>query len=187
MSTTQALLFRLQQLDLELDRLNAEQQAVTNSLQGNATVRKMRADYANAQQQKQSGLQAQKEAEWTLEDLERRIQEQELRLYNGSVTNARELQALQQEVQRLHAQRSRQEDVLLQVIDAAEALEEHVRQTLALLKQKEDAWQQESTSLQARRERLEEQKQDLQRKRSEIARDLSDDILVRYDGMRRSK
>lgn len=187
MSTAQALLFRLQQIDLELDRLTAEQQAVTNSLQGNTQVRKMRADYANAQQQKQSGLQAQKEAEWTLEDLERRIQEQEQRLYNGSVTNARELQALQQEIQRLHAQRSRQEDVLLQLIDAAEALEEHVRQKLALLKQKEDAWQQESTSLQSRREQLEKQKQDLQRKRSELTSDLSDDMLIRYDGMRRSK
>src|SRR5581483_8506815 len=71
MSTTQiaAILFQLQQLDLELDRLSAEQQAIHHSLQGNHTLKKLRSEYQAAQQQVQVSLQAQKEAEWALEDI----------------------------------------------------------------------------------------------------------------------
>ena len=68
MSTTPiaAALFQLQQLDLELERLNAEQQAIANSLKGNARLQKLRTEHQVAQQQLQSGLQSQDEAEWTL-------------------------------------------------------------------------------------------------------------------------
>ena len=62
MSTTQmaATLFQLQQLDLELDRLTNEHQAITTSLQGNAKLRKLRSDYEVAQEEWQSSLQTQK-------------------------------------------------------------------------------------------------------------------------------
>ena len=44
MSTTQiaAALFQLQQLDLELERVIAEQQAIVKSLQGSVTLQKLR-------------------------------------------------------------------------------------------------------------------------------------------------
>ena len=79
MSTTQtvAALYRLQQLDLELERLVAEQQAVMKSLQGNAKLQELRVEHDRAQQQLRSSLQAQKEAEWVLEDLNRRLAAQE--------------------------------------------------------------------------------------------------------------
>ncbi len=189
MSTTRvtALLFQLQQLDLELDRLTAEQQTISTSLQGSTKLRKLRTEYENAQQQLQSGQQAQKEAEWTFEDLDHRIKEQELRLYNGTVTNAKELQTLQQEVQRLRAQQSRQEDTLLQVIDATEALEEAVKQKLTLLKQAEDSWQQEADGLLKRREHIEEKKQEQQAKRGSLTNELDEELLARYNTMRRTK
>jgi Skp family chaperone for outer membrane proteins len=74
MSTTPvvATLFQLQQLDLELERLIAEQQALMQALQADATVKKARMENLVAQQQLQAGLQAQQEAEWALEDLNRR-------------------------------------------------------------------------------------------------------------------
>src|SRR5579859_7849295 len=116
MNTTQvaAELFQLQQLDLELDRSTAEHQAVVASLQGHAKLQQLRAEHAVAQQQMQVGLQAQTDAEWTLEDVNRRLKVQEQRLYGGTVSNAKELQSLQQEVQRLRAQQSRQEELTLE-------------------------------------------------------------------------
>jgi hypothetical protein len=61
-STTQmaATLFQLQQVDLELDRLVSEHQAITTSLQGDAKLRKLRSDYEIAQEEWQSSLQTQK-------------------------------------------------------------------------------------------------------------------------------
>ncbi len=98
-----AQLFQLQQLDLELDRVSAELQAVATALQGNAELQKQRTEYKIAQQQLQTGLQTQKEAEWALEDVNNRLKAQEQRLFNGSVNNPKELQSLQNEVQRLRA------------------------------------------------------------------------------------
>src|SRR5947209_18110855 len=119
MSTTQiaAALFQLQQLDLELERVTAEQQAVVKSLQGSSKLQQLRAEHAIAQQQLRSGLQAQKEAEWALEELVRRLNTQEQRLYSGVVSNPKELNALQQELQNLRAQQRRQEDTALEMID----------------------------------------------------------------------
>ena len=126
MSTTQvtALLFQLQQLDLEQERVTAEHQTIVNSLQGNTQLQKLRAEDAAAQQQLLSGLQAQKEAEWALEDVNRRLQALEDRLYRGTVSNPKELGSLRQEVQHLQAQQTRKEEQALEAMDAAESLQE---------------------------------------------------------------
>ncbi len=189
MSTTQiaAILFQLQQLDLELDRLHAEQQAIRTSLQGNRTLQKLRSEYQAAQQQVQAGLQAQKEAEWSLEDINSRLKAQEQRLYNGTVVNAKELQSLQQEVQRLRAQQGRQEDRVLEVIDHAESLQEIAESKQAVLKEAEEAWKQESSSLIARSDQLEAHLHELEQKRAQVTRTLEADLVERYDKMRRSK
>lgn len=189
MSTTQiaAILFQLQQLDLELDRLHAEQQAIRNSLQGNRTLQKLRSEYQAAEQQVQAGLQVQKEAEWALEDINSRLKAQEQRLYNGTVVNAKELQSLQQEVQRLRAQQGRQEDRVLEVIDHAESLQEIAQSKQAALKEVEETWKQESSSLIARSDQLEAHLHELEQKRAQVTQTIETDLVERYDKMRRSK
>src|SRR5258707_6551177 len=96
MSTTQipAALFQLQQLDLELERVIAEQQAIVTSLQRNVKLQRLRTEQKLVQQQLQAGLQAQKEAERTLEDFRPRLSAQEQRLYSGIVPNPTEFNAI---------------------------------------------------------------------------------------------
>ena len=189
MSTTQiaAALFQLQQLDLELERLLSEQQSVETSLKGNSGLQKIRAENNIAQQQLRSGLQAQKEAEWALEELSQRLTTQEKRLYSGTVNNPKELYALQQEVQRLRAQQSRQEDMALEVMEAADALQEIARRKAEALEQAEAIWSRESETLEARRDQLEIRKQELQAKRAQMANSIDAEIISRYDAMRRTK
>ena len=189
MGTTQiaAVLYQLQQVDLELDRLKAEQLSITNALQGSATLRRLWADYHGVQQQLQASLQTQKEAEWTHEDLTRRLNEQEQRLYNGSQRGAKELQALQQEVQRLRAQQNRQEEQLLEAIDGAETLAEVVQQKATQVKEAEDAWQKEKEKLVSDREQVEGRAQKAQEQRARLVAGLPEELVKRYDGMRKSK
>lgn len=189
MNTTQvtATLFQLQQLDLEIDRFIAERQAVAASLQGSPTLRRLRAEYATARQQQAVEEQAQKEAEWTLEDLNQRLTAQEQRLYSGAVTNAKEMQALQQETQTLRAQLSRQEERVLEVIDAAEAQTEHTLRKAATLQTAEEDWKREHSELQERQKKLEVQWQDLQKRRQQIIETLDENLVKRYETMRRTK
>lgn len=189
MSTRQlaAQLFQLQQLDLELDRLSAELQSVVSTLQGDASLQRQRAEYETAQQQLQAGLQAQKEAEWALEDVNNRLKLQEERLFSGSVNNPKELQSLQNEVQRLRAQQSHQEETTLEVIDATESLQEVAQRKFAALQRAEEAWEQEAVTLAARRDQLEARQRELQGKRAEISSAVEQGSLIRYDAMRQTK
>jgi predicted nucleic acid-binding Zn-ribbon protein len=189
MGTTQitATLFQLQQLDIELDRLVFEQQAVATSLQGNARLRRIRKELEYLQQQLQAGQQSQEESEWTLEDLACRLQQKEERLYNGTVTNPKELQSLQHEVQQLRAQYNRQEERVLEALDTTEALKEALQQKQNDLKKAEDLWQSEYNSLMMRQAQLDARKQDFVQKRQQLVAHLTEDLLTRYDAMRRSK
>ena len=189
MSTTQiaGALYQLQQLDLELERFIGEQQAIASVLQGDSKLQKLRKEYDIAQQQLRQGLQAQKEAEWTNEDLNRRLSVQEQRLYSGTVTNPKELQSLQQEVQRLRAQQSRQEEVTLEVMDAAESLQEVARHEAEALQQAEEAWAQESATMVTRRDKLEVRRQEIEAKRKLLAASVDAALLSRYEALRRTK
>jgi uncharacterized protein len=189
MSTTQvaAALFQLQQLDLEQERVTAEYQAVVNSLQGNTQLQKLRAEHAAAQQQLLSGLQVQKEAEWTLEDVNRRLQALEDRLYRGTVSNPKELDSLRQEVQHLQAQQTRKEEQILEAMDAVESLQEIAQRKSEALKQAEQAWQQENAALVIRRDQLQARQQELQQKRSQLAANIDGQFLSRYETLRRTK
>jgi uncharacterized protein len=189
MNTTQlaAQLFQLQQVDLEMDRLTAELQSVMLTLQGNADLKRLRAEYKAAQQHLQGGLQAQKEAEWALEDINHRLKVQEERLFSGGVNNPKELQSLQHEVQRLRGQQSHQEEVTLEVLDVADTLQEMAQRKYVALKQAEEAWEKEAASLVVRRDQLEVKQQGLQKKRKELTSGFEQEILLRYETLRRTK
>ena len=189
MSTTQiaAALFQLQQLDLELERVTAEQQAIVHSLSGDSTLQKLRAEHNTVQQQLRSGQQAQKDAEWALEDINRRLAMQEQRLYSGTVTNPKELSALQQEVQRLRAQQNRQEEITLEMMESTESLQEMAQRKAKLLQQAEEDWSKGNTALVTRRDQLETRRQELQTKRTQFTVSIDAELLKRYDAMRRSK
>jgi len=189
MSTTQivATLFQLQQLDLELERLTSEQQTLTTSLQGDSALQKLRKEHTIAQQQLRSGLQAQQEAEWALEDLNRRITTQEQRLYSGTGTNSKEIYALQQEVEHLRAQQSHQEEMVLEIMDAADALQEMVQRKEEALRQAEEDWTRESAAQLTRRDQLEARGQEVQARRTKLAETVDASLLKRYDALRRVK
>lgn len=189
LSTTQlaACLFQLQQLDLELDRLRSELQSVSAALQGSTRLRKLRLEYHSAQQQAQTGLQQQKDAEWHLEDIHRRLQTQEQRLYNGTIIHSKELQSLQQEVQRLRAQQNRQEEVVLEIIDTVESLQQEAERKRIALQQAEDNWQQEAAALIAQRDQLEACQRDIARERDQLAASIENGFVTRYMTLRRAK
>jgi uncharacterized protein len=189
MSTTKkaATLYQLQQLDLEMERLIAEQQALESSLQGDSALRRLRAEHTIAQQQLHLGLQAQKEAEWALEDLDRRLRMQEQRLYSGIVTNSKELYALQQEVQHLRGQQSRQEEMALEVILATESLQEIANSKAEALRQAEEKWAETNAAGMIHRDQLDVKRQELQAKREQFVSDIDANLLKLYDALKRTK
>ena len=189
MSTTQlaATLYQLQQIDLELERLLSEQQTLKRTLQGDTTLAKARAEQRVAQQQLQAGLQAQKEAEWALEELDQRLKLLEQRLYSGSITNPKELYAVQQETAHLRAQQSRQEEMTLEVMDATDTLRELAQKKSEALQRAEAAWAQFNASSVQRGEQIESKLQETQARRDQFTAAMDADLLKRYETLKRSK
>jgi len=189
MSTTKmaATLYQLQQLDLELERLIAEQQALESSLQGDSVLKRLQAEHTIAQQQLQLGLQAQKEAEWALEELDRRMRMQEQRLYSGVVTNPKELYALQQEVQHLRAQQNRQEEMALEVILTTESLQEVANSKAEALRLAQEKWLETNATGMIRRDQLDVKRQELLANREQFVSNIDADLLKRYEALKRTK
>ena len=189
MSTTKiaASLYQLQQLDLELERVNAEQQALESTLQGDSALKKLRAEHAIAQQQLQLGLQAQKEAEWAVEELDHRLRTQEQRLYSGVVTNPKELSALQQEVQHLRAQKNRQEEMALEVILTTESLQEAANSKADALQQAQEKWLETNAAGMIRRDQLNVKRQELMANREQFVSTIDAQLLNRYEALKRTK
>ena len=182
-----AALFQLQQLDLEMDRLTAEHQALTMSLQNTSSVKKARAEQKQMQQQLSASLQAQKDAEWTLEDVEQRLKHHEQRLYSGGVTNPKELAALQQEVQHLRAQKGRQEEVVLEKMDEVERVRERAEKSARAVTEAEQSWEKANATGIARRDQLDAKLQELREKRATQTGTLDSELVKRYEGMRKAK
>jgi uncharacterized protein len=189
MSTTQlaATLYQLQQIDLELERLVSEQQTLKQTLQRDSTLAKARADHHFAQQQLKAGLQAQKEAEWALEELDQRLKLLEQRLYSVSINNPKELNAVQQENQHLRPQQSRQEEKTLEVMDATDTMLEVAAQKSEALRRAEEAWAQLNASSVQREEQIERKLQEVQARRDQFAASIDTDLLKRYETLKRSK
>ncbi|GER82829.1 MAG: hypothetical protein IMW90_18575 [Thermogemmatispora sp.] len=189
MSTTHvaAPLFQLQQLDLELERLAAERQGIIQALRDNRALAKLRQELVSARQQLQAGQQTQQEAEWTLEEISRRLQTLEQRLYSGIVTSPKELTSLQQEVQHLRAQQSRQEEQTLEVMDLIETLQRQVAQREEELRRAEEDWEQQSAAQRARLDQLEQRRHALEEQRAALASSLAADLLNRYETLRRTR
>lgn len=189
MGTTQiaAALFQLQQLDLEADRLLAEQQALASSLQNTPLLNKLLAEQKIIKQQLMNGVQSQKDAEWALEDLVQRIKHHEQRLYSGNVTNPKELSTIQQEVQHLRTQQARQEETVLEMMEAAESLQEVMTRKADEISAARQIWEAANVAGTTRVAHIEAQLQELHAKREEQATKLDTAVLTRYAGMRKTK
>src|SRR5690348_7983959 len=91
-------LYQLQQLDLELERVNAEAQAINTALRDDSALRQAKEELEAAQATLRQHQHALQQAEQELASLAARIKGHQDRLYSGSIANPRELGALQQEI-----------------------------------------------------------------------------------------
>ncbi len=119
-------LLRLQDLDLQLARLTAR----LEQIEGGADVRTTRERRSVAEtalgELKLSiddVAREQRKLEGDVESIDHKRRDEEHRLYDGTVANPKELQAIRAEVESLAARKGRMEDALLEVMERLEELE----------------------------------------------------------------
>lgn len=126
-----------------------------------------------------------RQAENNIEDIERRIAEIDTRLYDGSVTNPRELEAYQEERDNLAANRGEEEDKLLELMiesDDTQALLDKARE---LFERVEDERAREVASLRSRHAAVSSELPDFIERRGELVSEHAPMTLAIYEQVRR--
>lgn len=128
-------LFRLEQLDAELEQRQATLLEVRLQQQRNAELDAAEARVASLRAREAAAGAEQRKLEGLLADLQAKIKRDHARLYGGAIIDPREIGSLQRELEHYGAQRSEVEDRLLDAMQLLETLQEQVqtvgRQTTA--------------------------------------------------------
>ena len=180
-------LFRLQQVDSQLDEVQARLEEIEKVLGDDQVLQEARqaADQAEATE-----LSAQKElkrAEEEVQAQQLRIEHNQTSLYSGRISNPKELQDLQLEAEALNRHRLALEDIQLEkmmVFEEAHAKLVSAQETLEATRAQRAV---EHRTLGSEQNKLNEEKQRLESERFTAVSGISKEDLKVYQGLRKSK
>jgi predicted nucleic acid-binding Zn-ribbon protein len=148
-------LYKLQQLDLELQKKQQELTEVQNQLSDNKALIAAESRLASQTEQLEDGRKKQKNSEWELEDVQEKIRQIDSKLYSGKTRDPKELVNLEKEVKGLKSQTVAKEDALLRLMTLVEEAEAGVRTTAGELERLKKEWEQRQESLTPRKGEIE--------------------------------
>ena len=179
-------LYRLQELDLAIDRASARLAEIDRLLGGSAAVRAARAADQKARAALQLGQAGVKEAEHSVAGQRAKLETAERALYGGSVHNPKELQDLQADVESLKRHLAVLEDRALETMMALEELEGAGSRAAEALASAETAQRTEHASLAVERQQLLARTSTLQAEREAALAGVAERDLALYSRLRES-
>jgi predicted nucleic acid-binding Zn-ribbon protein len=183
-------LLTLQELDLTIDRAVAREAALRAGEELRA--RQAEADAAEGElgelglKLDELGRDASR-FEHEIDSLSQKAADEERRLYDGSIANAKELESLQHDIENLKRRRSDREDELLALMEIREGVEAEA----AIARERSDALRAQVDRVAADGEaelrRLEGELASLRAERETLAPSFDPDLLELYEDLRRQK
>jgi hypothetical protein len=184
MALQHAELAALQELDTRVDRLKRERARLDDG----SSLRRQRD--LRAQQQQQADAQLHQltvqlhDAELELKSVEAKKKDFERRLYEGKVTNPKELQAMEKEIEMLGRQRGRLDETILTLMEECESARATLDAAQKALQAADAAWKSADATFRAEAARLEAALRDLAARRQQAAAAVEPATLRRYDDIR---
>lgn len=179
-----AELAALQTLDTEIDRLQRERARLVDASALQREMEAARARHA-AQAKRLHDLQVRlQDAELELKSVEGKKRDFERRLYEGKVTNPKELTAMEREIEMLGRQRGRLDETILTVMEEIETAREELAKGGKAQEAAEAAWKSADATFRAEVSRIETAYKDLAPRRGQAAAAVEPATLRRYDEMR---
>ena len=130
---------------------------------------------------------ARRPVELRIRDIEDRLKTVDARLYGGSITNQRELEAQQEQQNYLREQHTAEEDQLLEMMVASEETQNELEAAASLATEMETRRKQAQPELTASEEALSIELRELEAERKEVAALISPADLALYDSLRKSR
>ena len=177
-------LYKLQQLDLELQKKQQELSEVENQLGDNKALVSAESRLASQKEQLEDARKKQKSSEWELEDLQEKIRQIDSKLYSGKTKDPKELVNLGKEVKGLKSQTTIKEDTLLGLMSLTEETEARVKTTAGELERLKKEWERRQETLRPRKNEIEITLADLQEERERAAEQIDSEAFNIYERIR---
>jgi hypothetical protein len=147
-------LYRLQLLDTQIDGSLRRLKEIEAALANNAAVAHAQHELTQAEKVSRVALSDFKSAELDAQGLDAKIQEEEKRLYGGSIKAAKEMLDTQKEVESLKKRRASLDDVLLAVMEKLEDAQNSAAHCKRALEHATQSWQTDSAHMRQERDEL---------------------------------
>jgi len=180
-------LYRLQQVDLEIQSRQQELSQIATELSDDKAVVGAESKLASRKQQLHDMRQKQRGAEWDLEDVQEKVRQIENRLYSGKTKDPKELANLEKEAKSLRSQIGAKEDALLGLMSQVEALEGEVKGSEEDVKRLREEWSQRQGTLELRKKEVETVLAELKERRGTLVRRIVPEVLSTYERLKLAK
>ena len=180
-------LFRLQQIDLELDACHNRLAEIKAALGDDPVVQNARARLLTAEARHRAARVALQEFELEGQTLTEKIREVEQRLYGGAVRNPKELRDLQAETESLKRRLASAEEQQLNALIDSETAEAQAAGTEAELRQAEDIAARTQSTLVTERASLEARQRKLEAEREAARAPVPEADRQTYDRLRQTR
>ncbi len=177
-------LYRLQEIDLELDKLNVRLDEIESILQDSSEIRRLQGELAQSEAELRSRRNEAQSAEHSVESQRAKIASNEAKLYGGQIQNPKELQDLQAEQESLKRHLETLEDRLLEEMLAQDEAQQTFDRLETELEQAGAARSVRHEQLIAEQAQVQQKQQDLLGAREAAVKTVEPDDLDSYQSLR---
>ena len=180
-------LYKLQEVDSALALAYKRYNALDKGAAEMAALESARALHERTEKERHDTGRDLHDSELELKTLEEHKAGFEKKLNSGRVTNWKEMQDIQEEIDALGRQRSKLDERILTLMDLLETRRTAEAETAAKLKSAETAYEAKQAEFKAAGRRLALQIQELTPTREGLAKTVAPGLLTRYESIRKSK
>jgi len=177
-------LYKLQQLDLELQRKQQELNEVENRLSDNKALVAAESKLASQKEQLEEARKKQRRAEWELEDLQEKGKQIDSKLYSGTTKDPKELVNLEKEVKGLKSQIRTKEDALLGLMSQVEEVEAEAKTIAKEVDRLKREWEQRQETLRPEKSEVETVLVKLSEERNGLVQQIDSEVLNTYEQLK---
>lgn len=177
-------LYQLQTVEL---RIRAHQQRIAeidSQLQNNTAIQRAKAAVAIAQETLRPLQAKQRDLELQIQSVQEKREQTEKRLYSGSVTNTKEMQDMQQEIESLKKRRDDLETYLLEAMDAVETAAIDLQNAEEQFASTQQQVSSENKDALNEKEGLQSEVTQLENERQMLHQELTPEHLQRYEKLK---
>jgi uncharacterized protein len=180
-------LYRLQQVDSQIDQIQARLKTIQQILENDEALRTAKEHFAEASGNHRDAERALKLSEAEVEKQRLKIEQSESSLYGGSVHNPKELQDLQKDVASLKRYLETLEERELEAMIAAETAENELQTATTALEHVQSNLKEQHKDLAQESETLRKSLERLGSERQAVVTDIAGQALTVYDQLRKQK